>query len=225
MFENRSDAGQKLGAKLQNEPNLRHINMRDLLVLSIPRGGVIVGAEVAQRLGCAHEIVAAKKIGFPGREELALGAVAEDGVEVMDQKLLAYLHQMGPYIKQAVVRTKKLIAATLEKFRQGRPLDLSGKTVIVVDDGIATGETMQAAISWATNPHRPDRPRRVLAAVPVCAPQIVRTIGKQVDQFIYLQAPDSFWAVGQFYHDFRPVSDDEVIRTLAQVELSQNKPA
>lgn len=219
MFENRTDAGQKLGAKLENEPTLRHIDTQDLLVLSIPRGGVVVGAAVAQRLGCVHEIVAVKKIGFPGREELALGAVAEDGVEVIDQKLLAYLHHMGPYIKQAVARTKKIITATVEKFRQGRPLELSGKTVIVVDDGIATGETMQAAIRWATNPQRPDRPDRVLVAVPVCAPQIVPPIASQVDQFIYLEAPDLFWAVGQFYHDFRQVSDDEVMRMLAQNHL------
>jgi predicted phosphoribosyltransferase len=213
MFLDRNEAGEQLAARLLDEPLIKEATREALLVLSIPRGGVVVGAAVARILGCAHELVAVKKLGFPGQKELAIGAMAEDGVMVLNKQIVNwYQPEDGDYLTDEMARVKSQLEAHIQNLRQGRRLDLKSKIVIIVDDGIATGETMKAALVWA----RTQQPQKVLAAVPVCSPRAAGELTKLADKFICLAAPEQFWAVGQFYWDFDQVSDEEVKAYLAK---------
>jgi len=216
IFADRDEAGKKLGTKLLRYPLIQQAAKDELMVLSIPRGGVVVGAVIAQMLECVHEVVVAKKISFPGYSEAAIGAMAEDGPATLDPQLLDSLLQQKDYLKQQKARTKAQIETYIQKFRAGRRLDLQSKIVIVVDDGIATGETMKAAILWLKSKDQADRPRKILVAVPVCSLKAAKEFTKLVDQFISLSIPRYFWAVGQFYRDFGQVSDEEVISLLSR---------
>jgi len=210
MFVDRREASQKLAEKVLSDPFLKTVGKHDLLVLSIPRGGVIVGTAIARALGCAHDVIVVKKIGFPGREELAIGAVAEDGAAILNEQMFPYYREQANYVPQAIERVKGKISALIKQFRGGRPLNLQSKVVILVDDGIATGETMKAAVKWATSPNRQDQPKTVIVAIPVCSPQAARELSDLVDNFIYVAAPEHFWAIGQFYGNFNQISEDEV---------------
>lgn len=207
LFKDRNEAGVKLAANLLDEPLIKAAAREDLLVLSIPRGGVIVGAVVAQALGCSHDIIAVNKIGFPGQKETIIGAMAEDGLMVLNRQILNWSNS---YIKQAIKLAKTRLEISLRKFRPGRELDLRPKTVIVVDDGIVTGETMKAALMWLALKEKPERPTQVLAAVPVCAAQAARDFEKLADKFICLNTLDQLPAVGQVYQNFNPIGDREV---------------
>jgi putative phosphoribosyl transferase len=208
MFVDRDEAGERLAARLLEEPLVKETPQDKLLVLSIPRGGVAVGAAIARVLGCAHDIVAVKKIGFPGQAELAIGAMAEDGTLVFSRWIAAWFRpeEDSDYLTQAVGRVKEQLLAFIQKFRQGRALELRSKLVIVVDDGIATGETMKAAIVWS----RTQQPQKVLAAVPVCSPPAAQEVAKIADGLVCLAVPERFLAVGQFYWNFDQISDEEV---------------
>lgn len=221
MFRDRKDAGAKLAARLLQDEALGQTAKEDLLVLSIPRGGVVVGMAVAEALHCDHDVVVVKKVGFPGYEELAIGAVAEDGLAILDDQVVDE-PWLEPYqIERQIERTQAKVADYTRRFRQGRKLDPQGKTVIVVDDGIATGETMKVAVRWLTAPERPDRPKRVIVAVPVCPPRAVGEFEGLADQLICLETPRNFWAVSQFYQEFDQVSDDEVAKLLTPVRSEQ----
>jgi predicted phosphoribosyltransferase len=213
LFIDRNEAGEKLAAGLLDEPLIAEANRDELLVLSIPRGGVVVGATVARALGCAHDVVVAKKIGLPGHEEAAIGAMAEDGTVILDHWMT---HEFGSYIDQTTKQARNRIEALIHKFRQGRMLDLRAKVVIIVDDGIATGETMKAVVTWIMLKEPAQRPKKTLIAVPVCSPRVAREFAKMVDKFICLATPEIFWAVSQFYWDFDQVNDEEVIELLRQ---------
>lgn len=217
-FVDRHEAGEQLAAKLLENELIKAAAKAELLVLSIPRGGVVIGAVVAQALGCAHDIVAVKKIGFPGQKELAIGAMAEEGTLALSPQLPAWLQPEGEYFAQELNRVKSRIDAYIQKFRQGQRLDLQAKIVILVDDGIATGETMKAALLWSRTQH----PQHVVVAIPICSPRTVRVFEKLADTLVYLAAPDQFWAVGQFYWDFDQVSDEEVIEYLAKSKASSS---
>jgi len=171
----------------------------------------VVGTTVARILGCAHEVIAVKKIGFPGHQEMAIGAMAEDGTIVLHPEAIS---QFDDYIEQAIEAIGTQIESAIRKFRQGRVLDVSAKTVIVVDDGIATGETMKAAIVWLRSRGSTQRPKKILVAVPVCSSYAVEELGGLTDKFVCLAVPHWFWAVGQFYWDFDQVSDEEVTNHL-----------
>lgn len=226
IFLDRTEAGEKLAAVLREEPLVKEAAAAELLVLSIPRGGVIIGAEVAKALGCAHQVIVVKKIGFPGHKELAIGAMAEDGLVVLNRELSKYSRSEDDYLTQEQRRLKAKIEAYIQKFRQGRPLDIHDKTVIVVDDGIATGETMKAAVLWLTSQEEPQRPKKVIVAVPVCSPRTAIEFEELVDRFISLSTPEHFWAVGQFYWNFDPVYDHEVVKYLSpDQELSSSGEA
>jgi putative phosphoribosyl transferase len=211
LFRDRNEAGVKLAANLLDEPLIKAAAREDLLVLSIPRGGVIVGAAVAQALGCSHDIIAVNKIGFPGQKETIIGAMAEDGLMVLNRQILNW---SNPYIKQAIELAKTRLETTLQKFRHGRELDLCAKMVIVVDDGIATGETMKAAMMWLALKAKLERPTQVLAAVP-CAAQAAGDFEKLADKFICLNTLDQLLAVGQVYQNFNPIGDREVMDYLS----------
>jgi len=213
LFVDRQEAGEKLAARLLDEPFIEEVNRDELLVLSIPRGGVVVGAAVARVLGCAHDVIVARKIGFPGHEEAAIGAMAEDGAVVLDQGLI---HEFAKYITQAIEQTRNQIKTLIQKFRQGRALDLQATVVIIVDDGIATGETMKAVISWLTSQAPARRPRMIIIAVPVASSWVAQELEGRVDHFICLDTPKTFWAVSQFYWNFDQVSDEEVVALLGQ---------
>lgn len=224
LFIDRSDAGQQLAAKLLDDPLIKKAARSELLVLSIPRGGVMVGAAVAQALGCAHEVVAVKKIGFPGREELAIGAMAEDGATVLNQGFLRLSSLEDDYLEQKMDTVKAQIEGYIQKFRHGRALDVAAKTVIVVDDGIATGETMKAVVTWLHSRTPAQRPKQVVVAAPVCSPSAARAFKKLVNKFICLAVPDQFWAVGQFYWDFDQVTDEEVEAYLTKNTGVESQP-
>ena len=214
LFVDRSEAGEKLAVKLRDEPLIKQTSPEDLLVLSIPRGGVVVGAAIAQVLGCAHDVVVVKKIGFPGQEELAIGAMAEDGTVIISEQVTNWHTLKDDYIKQKEAQVKDKIDTYVRKFRQGRALNLQSKTAIVVDDGIATGETMKAAVTWMTAAGQKHPPSKVLIAVPVCSPLAGPELAPLVDKFVCLSEPQRFWAVGQFYWNFDQVADAEVLRHL-----------
>lgn len=208
IFADRTDAGEKLAAMLLEEPLVQQTSRDDLLVLSIPRGGVVVGAAVAQVLGCKHQVIVVKKIGFPGHTELAIGAVAEDETVVLGQ---FDKEKLGGYIEQTINQVKPQIEAFIQKFRRGKSLNLQSKTVIIVDDGIATGETMKAAVIALTTKPEAQRPNKVIVAVPVCSYRSAQELQEFADKFVVLHIPIQFWAVGQFYWDFDQVSDEEVM--------------
>jgi predicted phosphoribosyltransferase len=214
LFADRSDAGKKLAVKLVAEPLVKESQRDELLVLSIPRGGVVIGAAVAKVLKSKHEVIVVKKISFPGYEELAIGAMAEDGLVTLESGAGDQGWLNRGYLEQAKREVQDRITAQIDKFRQGRLLDLRSKTVIVVDDGIATGETMKAAVLWLRAKGPAEGPRKIIVGTPVCAPPIAAEFDDLADRFVCLATPEWFWAVSQFYYDFDPVDDEEVLAYL-----------
>ncbi|MFN8373208.1 MAG: phosphoribosyltransferase family protein [Anaerolineae bacterium] len=213
MFKDRKDAGVHLVALLEHAPIIAQTPTDDLLVLSIPRGGVVVGAVVAQTMGCKHDVVIVKKIGFPTNEEMAVGAMAEDGWTAIDRQTLHYYGLAQEALKPSLAQTRAKIEYYKTLFRHGKALNVTGKIVIVVDDGVATGETMKAAVHWVQN----QGCEKVVVAVPVAAPSTARELGMLADAFVCLFVPDDFVAVGQFYEHFEQVEDEEVLKLLGRV--------
>jgi putative phosphoribosyl transferase len=212
-FLDRAEAGEKLAQKLLEEPLVTDSAPETLLVLSIPRGGVVVGVTAARQLGCAHDVIAVKKIGYPGQGELAVGAMAEDGTLVLGRELMAGFNE---YIEQSLPLVLAQLESMIQTYRRGRDLAVGGKIVILVDDGIATGETMKAAITWLYDREVHQRPDKVLVAVPVCSLSAARDLVRMADHFVCLAVPQTFWAVGQFYWNFDPVSEEVVQTYLVQ---------
>lgn len=214
VFVDRYQAGIELAGKLLDEPLVADASREELLVLSIPRGGVMVGAALAEVLGCPHEVIVVKKIGFPGQPELAIGAVAEDGLVIWDDALLPFCHRAGGGIEQSLAQAKAKVEQYTTKFRANRPLEIAARTVILTDDGIATGETMKAAICWANARGPAQQGKALIAAVPVCSPHTAEEIEPLVDRLVCLARPQQFFAVGQFYWDFSQISDHDVLAYL-----------
>lgn len=206
IFTDRADAGIKLADKLKEykSPNT--------IVLAIPRGGVMVGFEVARALDVPLDLVIPRKIGAPAEPELAIGAVAGSGeVRVLDSNLVRYLGVSQSYIDEEVERQVKEIERRSRLYRGDKPLpDVSQKTVIVVDDGIATGSTMMAAVRWLKTRH----PKKLVLAVPVAPPETVQKFIPEVDEIVVLETPQDFFAVGAWYRNFEQTTDDEVANLL-----------
>lgn len=202
MFANRSEAGQRLAERI------RSLGVNGYTtVLGLPRGGVPVAAEVARLLEAPLDVIVVRKLGHPANPELAVGAVAEDGVKVLGEDPA----DAGFDISGSVHAENLEVRKRVRRFRGGRSLPpLHGRTAILVDDGLATGASMQAAILVV----RLKRPARIVVAVPVGPPEVVRSIAAIADQVICLQTPEIFTAVGEFYKDFGQVTDDEVERLL-----------
>jgi len=224
MFANRDEAGIQLAIKLLDDPLFKPIDRNDCLVLSLFGGGVVVGAAVAQALGCAHEVLMVKKISFLHRAELVLAAVAENDVVILDQQMLRYLHDIGRYLDQAIIRTKAKIASEVETFRHGKIINLQAKTVLLIDDGIVTGEAMKAAIKWATSSKRADQPEQVIAAAPVCSPKAAKELSKLV-RLVCLTTSENVWTVDQFYGEGKKPGDEEVVSMLTAGARSQARHA
>ena len=202
MFQNRQDAALRLA------PHLEKYRGENGIVLAIPRGGVPVGYVIARHLGFPLEVVLSKKIGHPTNSEYAIGSVSLEGVAV-DERAAAGIPAV--YIQQQAAHIQAKLRESFQRFMDGRPpTSLNGKTVIVVDDGIATGNTMASTVQAV----RKSQPSKLIVAVPVAPPHAQRLLSPQVDEFVCLLLPREFAAVGQFYVDFDQVSDDEVVRLL-----------
>lgn len=185
----------------------------ETIILGLPRGGVVVAAETAKELRLPLDIVAPRKIGAPGNPEFAVGAITEDGEAVLDKAGIIAWQISADYIKQKIAKEKQEARRRIELYRGNRALlDLKNKTVILVDDGIATGATMRAAIVSA----RAKGAKKVIVAAPVVATDTLKTLQKEADEVIYLDAPIYFGAVGAFYENFEQVEDGEVISLLNQ---------
>jgi putative phosphoribosyl transferase len=201
-FANRADAGRRLGEALK-----AYSGRSDVTVLGLPRGGVPVAAEVASRLGAPLDAFVVRKLGFPGHEELAMGAVASGGLRVLNRDVL---RSGGVDDEQVEAETRKQwleVEAREKAYRLGRaPLPVEGRVVILVDDGLATGASLRAAIQAV----RQARPARIVAAVPVASREGLEAANREADEVVCLMVPADFMAVGQWYDDFRQVSDEEV---------------
>ena len=208
LFRDRRDAGRVLAGRLD-----RYRGRPDLLVLGLPRGGVPVAYEVAVALHAPLDVFLVRKLGVPGHEELAMGAIATGGVLVLNDDVVQALNISARSIDTVQAREEQELRRREVAYRGTRPFpELEGRTVILVDDGLATGSTMRAAIQAV----RARRPGRVVVAVPVAAPSTVQELSVEVDEIVCLNMPVVFQAVGQWYYDFSATTDDEVRELLAQ---------
>jgi putative phosphoribosyl transferase len=206
VFEDRAEAGRRLAEALA------HLEGENAVVLSIPRGGVEVGAEVAKALGWPLDIVIPRKVRAPGNQELGLGAVAP-GVRVLDERMVRSLGVSPEYLEREIAFEEEEIRRRSEAYRAGRgPFDLREKVAVIVDDGVATGGTAMAALRWA----RAQGASRVILAVPVAPAEAVANLAKEADEVVCLATPEPFYAVGQWYARFPQTSDQEVIRQLEE---------
>jgi putative phosphoribosyl transferase len=208
LFQDRYDAGRQLAQELkgyQNDPSV--------LVLGLPRGGVPVAYEVAYVLHAPLDVFIVRKLGVPGQEELAMGAIASGGIRVLNRGVLEE-YKIDPHILESVIlREQAELERREREYRGNHPFPVvAGRTVLLIDDGIATGMTMLAAIRAI----RQQQPQRLVVAVPVTSPDTCRALQKHVDALVYLRTPRDFWGVGRWYVDFTPTSDGEVRDLLKQ---------
>ena len=204
MFIDRVEAGRQLADALRD-----HVE-GDVVVLGIPRGGVVVAAEVARGLGCELDVVVPRKIGAPFNPELALGAIAT-GVQVWDRDLIERLRIPETFLEHEVEAEEAEIERRTAVFRDDLPtVELAGRTAILVDDGIATGSTALAALRWT----RSQGAARIVLAVPVAPPETVERFRSEADDVVVLLAPRGFHAVGEWYERFDQTSDEEVVEAL-----------
>jgi putative phosphoribosyl transferase len=216
MFRNRADAGIQLAAKLKRR------TFDDPLVLAIPRGGIVTGYVLASELRADLDVVLARKLRAPGQPELAIGAVAEDGKLYLNRYAQTFSELLDDYVPQERDRQLNEIARRRELFRAVRPAaPVAGRSVIVTDDGIATGSTMIAALQ-AVKVHKPGE---LIVAVPVASPDRLIEVRRWCDEVVCLLTPKEFWAVGQFYADFRQIDDEEVAELLRRFVPAVQEPA
>ncbi|MGB8909355.1 MAG: phosphoribosyltransferase [Candidatus Cybelea sp.] len=206
IFADRPDAGRQLAEKLAG-----YANNPQAVVLALPRGGVPVGYEVARRIGAPLDLYVVRKLGVPGHEELAMGALASDGTCVVDEDLIATLGIDEAALQDVVRREIIELRRRESAYRDSPHPDLAGKIVIVVDDGLATGATMRAA---ATSLRRRN-PAAIVAGVPVAASRTCSSLSSVVDRVVCVATPEPFHAVGLYYRNFEQTSDDDVRRLLA----------
>ncbi len=205
MFRDREDAGRQLAERLLA------FRGENPVVLALPRGGVVVGYQIACALGAPLDVVVVRKLGAPGNPEFGFGAVASGGVRYVDQHTVRMLGLSEEEIERIARAETEQIEQRLRRFRGDRPPpDVQQRTIILTDDGLATGGTARAAIRAL----RQREPRRVILAVPVSAPDTARALAKEVDDFVCLEQPAYFMAVGQFYGTFEQTSDEEVVELL-----------
>ena len=207
LFRDRADAGRHLLSRLgayQGRP--------DVLVLGLPRGGIPVGYEVARGLGAPLDVFVVRKLGVPGQEELAMGAIATGGVRVVNRDVVDALHIPPDVLDRAAEAERWELERRERSYRGDRPEPrVEGRTVILVDDGLATGSTMRAAVQAL----RQQRPARIVVAVPVAASATCEELRREVEDVVCFATPEPFMAVGRFYDDFSQTTDEEVHDLLA----------
>ena len=202
-FENRVDAGKKLAAKLEKYKG------EDVIVLALPRGGVVLGYEIAKSLGAPLDLVITRKIGHPDNPEYAICAVAEDGHTLCNEVERSNIND--EWFDKVVVEEQEEAKRRRKLYLKGKRKNIKGKTVIIVDDGIATGLTLGLAIKEVKH----DDPKKIIVAVPVAPREAVDEISREVDEFVSLYVPQIYLgAVGAYYDSFEQVSDEEVVRLL-----------
>lgn len=206
MFDDRTDAGERLADVVDGRDVAADV------VLAIPRGGLPVGRAVADRLGVPLDVVAARKIGAPGNPELAIGAVASDGTRWLNDRLIDDLGVDEAYVEEGAEAEREAAEEKVRRYRADRdPLALAGKTVLLVDDGVATGATTIACLRQVRNAGA----ERVVLAVPVAPPETIERLLEEADEVVAVETPPDFRAVGQFYASFGQVSDEEAMTYLA----------
>jgi len=202
QFENRDEAGRILGERLR-----AYADRDDVIILALPRGGVPVGYRVARVLGAPLDVFLVRKLGVPGHEELAMGAIASSGVRVLNEEVLSYLSVDRKVLEGVTERELRELDRREEEYRGGLPPpDVRGKTALLVDDGLATGSTMRAAVQAL----KQLGPSRIVVAVPTAAPQTCEEFAVEVDEVVCAITPEPFYAVGAWYKDFSQTTDDEV---------------
>ena len=207
-FPNRAEAGRLLAEKLEN-----YVGRSDVVVLGLPRGGVPVAYEVAQRLGAPLDVFVVRKLGVPGFEELAAGAIASGGVRVLNEDVIRALPNADQLIESVTEKETVELERREQTYRDGRPApELRDRVVILVDDGLATGATMRAAVAAL----RQRGVAKIVVAAPVGAPDTCRELEQEADETICVIAPEFFQAVGQYYEDFSQTSDEEVRELLSR---------
>lgn len=203
FFEDRSDAGRELAIELQK------LRLDSPVVVALPRGGVVIAAEISKALKCPHDLILVRKIGAPFNSELAVGAVVEGSPPqaFMNDELVQVLKVSDEYIQSEKAQQTDELRRQDKLYREGAArASLKAKSVILVDDGVATGASIRAALRGIKN----DQAKRIVLAVPVAPPDLVAELKKEVDDLICLCSPKNFRAVGQFYRNFGQISDDEV---------------
>lgn len=200
IFKDRVDAAKKLAQKLL------WLKKENPIILAIPRGGAVTGDTISSILGCKLDIIVSKKVGSPDNPELAIGAVMHDGSYFPNIEITRMLNVPESFIEEEIARQRKEIERRLIKFRGNKEYDLSGKTVVIVDDGIATGATMFVAALWV----KKQKPKKLIIAIPVGPQETIIKLNQIADEVVVLQSPHIFNAVGEFYQVFDQVSDDEV---------------
>jgi putative phosphoribosyl transferase len=212
-FRDRSDAGRQLAAQLTT-----YADRSDVVVLALPRGGVPVAFEIARALGAPLDIFLVRKLGLPGQEELAMGAIASGGVTVLNSEVVDTLRIPHRVIDAVAAQEQRELERRERVYRDDRPLpDVRGKTVLLVDDGLATGTSMRAAAAAL----REQMPDRIVMAVPIAARETCAAFRDIVDEIVCAITPDPFYAVGLWYEDFSQTSDDQVRDLLAQAAQDQ----
>ena len=200
IFKNRVDAAKRLARKLE------WLKKEDPIILAIPRGGVVTGDVIASELGAKLDILVSRKIGAPHNQELAIGAVTHDGSYFPNIDITMMLHVPQNYIDSAISAQMKEIERRLMRFRGTKEYHIEGRTVVLVDDGIATGATMFVAIQWV----KKQKPKQIIVAIPVGPKDTIEKLNETVDKVIVLQSPLYFNAVGEFYREFDQVEDYQV---------------
>jgi len=207
IFADRTDAGRRLATRLTH-----YAGRDDLLILGLPRGGVPVAYEVARALDAPLDVFVVRKLGVPGHEELALGAIASGGVAVLNRDIIDSLEIPESVIDRVAAREKEELVRRETAYRDHRPAsNPRGRTVILIDDGLATGASMFAAVASI----RQQAPSRLVVAVPVAAQETAERLDREVDEFVVVSVPYPFYGVGQWYDDFRQTTDAEVRQLLA----------
>ena len=201
--------------RLQGLPEIKGAEGSTLMVIGIPRGGVVMADIIARKLSSSYDIVVARKIGAPENKELALGAVMQDGTIFLNNELISALHVSSEYLESEKQRQLDEIRRRIQAYRKPVPYAIKNKTVIIVDDGIATGATIISTCRWL----RKEGARYLVVAVPVSPPEVVDTLKNEADRVESLASPSYFSSVGQFYKDFNPVTDDQVIKVMRSWSL------
>ncbi len=204
LLRDRVQAGRQLAKAIKTAG-------KNAIVLAVPRGGVVVGYEIARELGIPLDIIVTKKIGAPDNPELAIGAVAEDGTYILDKDVIRQVNVPNGYVEEEVERMRGEIQRRLKAYRGDVPYpDLKNREVIVVDDGVATGSTLKAALKLLKRRGT----KSVTVAVPVGPPDTISELEKVADRVVCLHSPTIFYAIGQFYEDFSQTNDEEVTQLL-----------
>ncbi len=215
-FQDRADAGRRLAEKL-----MAYAGRPDVLVLALPRGGVPVAYEVALALHAPLDVFLVRKLGVPGQAELAMGAIATGGVRVLNEEVIEALGIPEDVIEEVTAEEQQELARRERLYRgDNPPPDLRGRTVILIDDGLATGSTMRAAVAAARN----QQPARVVVAVPVAARSTYEELQAEVDEIVCVFTPEPFHAVGLWYETFSQTTDEEIQELLASAAEEQGVP-